>query len=138
MVKKVLIPGLVCGLVILVVGMAVSMLIQALMPGLAAEYQNPALFRPWSDPLMSIYFAFPFLLGLALAWVWDRVKGLLPGAIWQRALGLTLGYFLISTIPGMTITYSSFPVSLAMVLSWTVSSVVQVYCGTLVLAKMNG
>jgi hypothetical protein len=108
------------------------------MPGLAAEYQNPALFRPWSDPLMSIYFAFPFLLGLALAWVWDRVKGLLPGAIWQRALGLTLGYFLISTIPGMTITYSSFPVSLAMVLSWTVSSVVQVYCGTLVLAKMNG
>ncbi len=136
--KKILIPGLLAGLIMLIVGMVLSQLINMILPGLMAEYQTAGLFRPWSDPLMSVYFAHPFIVGLVLAWVLGKVKGLLGGSLWQKAGGLTLGIFLVSTLPGMVISYSSFPLSLAMILSWTVSSVAQVYCGSLLLIKMNG
>ena len=137
MFKKVLIPGLAASIAILIVGMLFSILTNQLFPDLNAEYQKAGLFRPWSDPLMSIFFVYPFLLGYGLAWVWDKVKALLTGSIWQRAWVLALGYFVASTIPGMTITYSSFSVSLLMVLSWTIGGLVQVYCAGLVLSKMN-
>jgi len=134
--KKVVIPGIVAGIAMLIVGMLVSMAIHAIFPALAAEYRT-MLFRPWEDPIMSLYFAYPFVLGLALAFIWDKVKELVSGGPLKRAVHLALGYFFISTVPGMLITYSSFPVSLLMVLSWTVSSFLQALAAGLVLAKMN-
>ena len=138
MFKKIVLPGLVSGVVITVVGMAVSMLIGLMLPGLSSQYQNAGLFRPWSDPKMQIFFAYPFLLGLGLAYVWDKVKGSVSGNIWKRTWTLMLGVFVISTIPGMTITYSTFTVSLLMVMSWTLGALVQLYLAGVILAKMNG
>jgi len=136
--KKVLIPGLVTGLVILIVGMVVGQLINLAIPGLMAEYQNPNLFRPWEDPLMSIYFAHPFILGLALAWVWNKVKGLVSGKPLARATHFALGYWIVATIPGMVISYASFPLSLTIILSWTITCLLQAIAAGLVLGKMNG
>ena len=136
--KKVIIPGLVAGVVIFIVGMLVSQVFNLIDPSLMAEYKNTNLFRPWEDPLMSIYYAYPFILGLALAWIWDKVKGLTSGSIHSKAVSLALGYFVVATIPGMVITYASFPLSLLMVISWTVGGLVQAYCAGLILAKMNG
>ena len=138
MFKKIVFPGLVAGVVALVVGMIVSTLISLALPALTAQYQNPGLFRPWSDPKMSIYFAYPFLLGLGLAYVWDKVKGSVPGNIWQRAWAIMIGILVVSTIPGMTISYSSFPVSVLMILSWTAVGLVSAYFAAAVIAKMNG
>jgi hypothetical protein len=134
--KKVVIPGILAGIVMLAVGMIVSMIINAIFPALVAEYKA-ALFRPWDDPIMSLYFAHPFVLGLALAFIWDKVKGLISGGPLNRATRLALGFFIISIVPGMLISYSSFPISLLMILSWTVSSFLQVLAAGLVLAKMN-
>jgi len=43
----------------------------------------------------------------------------------------------IASIPGMVITYSSFQVSLPMVLTWTVFGLVSALAGGLVCAGMN-
>lgn len=134
--KKILLPGVLAGIAMLVVGMLISQLINMIFPALIAEYKT-TLFRPWSDPIMSLYFLYPFILGLALAWIWDKIKGVISGTIVQRAGYLTLGYFLVSTIPGMLISYSSFPLSLTMIISWTISGVAQAFCAGLILAKMN-
>lgn len=134
--RKVLIPGLVAGAAMLIVGMLLSQLINLAFPALMDQYQT-VLFRPWEDPLMSLYFAHPFVLGLALAFVWDKVKGLLAGGLLKRATHFALVYFMVATIPGMLISYSSFPLSLLMILSWTVSSLLQALAAGLVLAKLN-
>ena len=136
--KKVLVPGLVAGLLMLIVGMAVGQLIGLVFPGLAAEYQNASLFRPWEDPLMSLYFAHPFIVALALAWVWSKVKVLVSGKPLARATHFALGYWIVATIPGMVISYSSFPLSLMIVTSWAISSLVQAIVAGLVFVKMNG
>jgi hypothetical protein len=135
--KKVLIPGLVAGVVMLIIGMLVSQAIHMIFPALAAEFKT-ALFRPWDDPIMSFYFAHPFVLGLALAFIWDKVKGIISGGPLKRATHLALGFFILSIVPGMLISYSSFPLSLLMIFSWTVSAFLQALGAGLVLAKMNG
>lgn len=133
--KKVILPGIVAGILMTIVGMGYSTLMAKLLPAIMAEYKNTAIFRPWEDPLMQLFFAYPFVLGLALAYAWDKVKGSLGN---NKVLAFVYGVFLIATIPGLLITYSCFQVSLLMTLNWTASSLINVLVATLVLKKMNG
>jgi hypothetical protein len=121
----------------LVIGMGLSILFNTLVPGLAAEYVNPVLFRPWSDPLMNLYYAYPFILGIVLAWGWNTVKSSLPGTPWQRGFKFGFGYWILAGLPGMWMTYSSFQVSLLMVLSWSLVGLLQGLVASWVLARMN-
>ena len=138
MFKKIILTGLVAGLAMLAVSAGLSFLINLALPGLMSEYANTALFRSWDDPIMSIYFAYPFVMGLALAWFWNKVKDSFSGkGVWGRGIHYGFAYWIIASIPGMVVTYSSFQVTLPMVLSWTVIGLVQVVVGGLVCAGMN-
>src|SRR3990167_174823 len=112
--------GLTAGVVVLIVGFGLNLLIGAVFPSIAQEYQNPAIFRPWTDPLMMAYFAHPFIVGLVLAYLWDKLKA-------KDALEFAKLYFIIATIPGMFISYTSFQVSLPMILAWIVSGFLQAF-----------
>jgi len=134
--KKAILSGLLAGLVMLVLGLAVGRLFDLFAPGLVAEYNNPALFRPWSDPLMSLYFLQPFLVALILAWFWTKLKGLVRGTnALEKGLFFGLAYWLL-IIPGMLMTYSSFPLSLLIVFSWTVIALIQGLAAGWIFAKM--
>ena len=136
--KNILLPGIAAGVTMLVVSMIFSWVLSALAPHLAGEYANAALFRPWSDPLMSLFFLYPFVLGIGLAWVWDRLKGVLPGpTAVMRGLALARSFWLVSSIPGILMSYASFPISLAMALSWLVSSLLQLLAAGPVYALLN-
>jgi len=136
--KKIISVGLLVGVVNLVVGMLLSQIYNFVFPALAREYTNFALFRPWSDPLMSMYFLYPFLLGIALAWIWDKTKKLVEGkTAFERAYRFGLAYLIIAGLPGMFITYSSFQVSFTMVLSWLVVGFVEAVVAGWVFAKKN-
>jgi len=135
--KKILVPGLVAGLAMLIVGMIVGMALNALLPSVAMEYENTNLFRPWSDPIMNIYYACPFILGIVLAWIWDKIKSVIPGAgFLARGTHLGLGYFAL-TISGILISYASHPISLAVIITWYISVLAQALVAGIVLAKMN-
>jgi uncharacterized Tic20 family protein len=102
-----------------------------------AEYQNTDLFRPWSDPLMSLMFVQPIILGLILAWIWRKVKDMVKGkTAAQKAVNFALVYWVVA-IPGMVMSWSTFHISLTMVLAWWVSILAQVFAGAWVLAKLN-
>lgn len=138
MFRKIIVTGLLAGLVMLAVSVVLSFLSNLALSDLMTEYGNTGLYRPWNDPLMSIYFAYPFVMGLALAWFWNRIKDAFGGnSVWGRGLRYGFAYWIIATIPGMVITYSSFQVSLPMVLTWTVFGLVGALAGGLVCAGMN-
>ncbi len=135
--KKIIVSGLIAGVAMLVVGFGAGYALMAIFPSLAAEYANTALFRPWTDPIMSVYFAHPFVLGLILAWVWDRVKGVIGGAGWAaKGVRFGLAYWAVS-IPGMIISYASFPLSILMVITWCISILLQALAAGLIYAAMN-
>ncbi|OGM05066.1 hypothetical protein A2715_03635 [Candidatus Woesebacteria bacterium RIFCSPHIGHO2_01_FULL_39_32] len=135
--RKIVTTGILAGVAMLVVGIVLNWLWGVLFPSLAAEYQNPALFRPWSDPLMSYIFIHPFVVGIILAWVWDKTKHLFKERdVFWRCCQFAASYWLI-TIPGMLISYSSFQVSFVMILTWSIAILVQAIASGLVFVKKN-
>ncbi len=136
--NKILVQGLITGVAMLLVSLVFSFSAGFIFPSLTAEYVNEAIFRPWSDPLMQMFFAYPFVLGIILAFVWDKVKNSVAGkTITSRGLNFGLIYFMATTMPGMFITYSSFQVSLVLVMSWTLSGFIEAVVAGWVLAKLN-
>ena len=129
--KKILTTGLLLGFLLLVVSMLSSQVFYFLFPGLKAEYENPNIFRPWTDPAMQLFFLHPFVLGIILTWLWHKVKG-----SFGNGLKFALVYWFV-TIPGMFISYSSFQISPVMVLSWTVSGLLQSVVAGLYLGRVD-
>ncbi len=135
--KKIIMSGLLAGIAMLIIGLAAGYGMMAVFPRLTAEYANTALFRPWDDPLMSLYFLHPFVLGFILAWVWSVVKGVIGGAT-PTARGVRFGLaYCVVVIPGLLISYASFPLSLLMVVSWAVGVLLQALAAGLVFAWVN-
>ncbi|MFA6131525.1 MAG: hypothetical protein WC702_00450 [Patescibacteria group bacterium] len=133
--KKILLSGLVAGIVMLVIAVALSFAWQFIFPSVALEYATP-LFRPWSDPLMSLIFVCPLLTGFFLAWIWSMVKGCHQGSASKKVLLFATGWTIFSFL-GIFMTYSCFQMSFLMMLTWVLSSATQYYFGTWVLIKMN-
>jgi hypothetical protein len=127
----------IAGITMLVMGLAVSEFVAMVEPSIAAEYENINIFRPWSDPLMSFYWIMPFLTAFVLLWLWNFTKSLIKGdTILKR--GITFGfYYWIITIPGMIITYTTFQVSVYMVVSWTAATLVQALCAGIIFSRLQ-
>lgn len=142
--KKIILSGLLTGLVLFLASQVVSQIFGIIFPSITAEYQNPNLFRSFKDPLMLLFFLHPFLVGILLAWFWEKTtlqrdsgqesifgKGIMGGV----KFGLT--YWVIATIPGMFATYSSMPYSFAIVMSWLISGLVSAVLAGIILQKLN-
>ena len=122
--------GLLAGGANLLLSFGISWLQGMAMPSLAREYQNTAVFRPWNDPLMMVYFAYPFVLGVVLAYLWDKVKA-------KDAVEFAKFYFVIATIPGMFISYTSFQISALMISMWILTGFLQAWVSGLVFTKIK-
>lgn len=133
MIKK----GLIAGVAVLVVGVGINFLAGAVLPGIQKEYQNPSLFRPWEDPLMMAFFLYPFIFGLVGVYLWSLLKDKLKGDETKKAYEFAKIYFIVATIPGMFITYTSFQISLTMVLLWAVTGFVEAFVAGYIFAKVK-
>ena len=134
--KKIIWPGILAGILMLIAGMIVSSFMQWIFPSLAKEYAA-GLMRPWTDPLMMVFFLYPFLLGIILAWAWDKSKSLFKGTQAQKGRAFAGSIILISTIPGMFVTYTSFKISFLMVLSWLISGIIYSLIAGCLFSRMN-
>jgi hypothetical protein len=134
--KKILLPGLLAGVINLALGMGISYLFM-MIPSINADYNNPALIRPFEDPLMMVFFLYPFLLAIILAWVWSKAKTLFTGTTFKKGLKFGLSVFLVLTIPGMFVTYTCFPLSILTVLSWAADGLVSALVAGMIFAKLN-
>ena len=136
MVRRILLPAVTAGLVLL--GLSYLILYATIYwaPGLVEEYYNP-VFWPGSDRA-TLFFAHPFILSGALAWFWTQFKSEVGGSNWPlRGLRFGLTYALIATLPSMWITFSAISVSLTMVLTWFAYGTMQATVCGLVFARMN-
>ena len=134
--KKIIVPGIVIAVATFIAGMILSYLFM-LFPSYAADITNTSLMRSMQDPLMMAFFFYPLLIGLIYAWVWTKVKGLFKGSVWQRGYKFGLSLFLVVTIPGMFISYTSMPFAFITILGWLVSGLVNSLIAGCILAKMN-
>jgi hypothetical protein len=135
--KKIIWTGLVAGVAMAIVNAALNPIFNALFPWLQDAYMNNPVFRPWDDPIMMLFFLYPILLGLALAYVWDKTKNLFKGSVVNKGLNFGLIFFFVVGLPTFLINFSSFNLPLVMILSWTFMSLVNGFVAGFVLAKLN-
>jgi hypothetical protein len=134
--KKALLVILTGGLM-LAVGFGVSTIANTISPGLEAEYHNPALFRSWSDPLMQLYWLVPFMTAWILLRVWNACKATIKvDPFVRRGLSFAFNYWIV-TLPGMVMSFSSFPVSAGMVITWTISGLAQAMIAGILFARFQ-
>ncbi|MFT3740878.1 MAG: hypothetical protein QM786_19180 [Breznakibacter sp.] len=136
MIKKLLFPGFVAAIAIFIATMLVGYLFDFMSPSLGEVYANEAIFRPWNDPLMYLYFLVPLLLGYVLAWLWTWTYPVVPGSRLSKTFRFALAYWLVASLPGMLLTFSSFKLPLVMIASWTVTAFFQGWVAAVVYTWM--
>jgi hypothetical protein len=101
--KKVLIAGIAGGILLFIAQFGFSFL-----ANLVAPFDIFAIggMRARNDPIMLLFFAYPFVLSFMSAIVFDRVKGAL-GESCCGGIDFGLILFLLVTVPGMFVIYSS-------------------------------
>jgi hypothetical protein len=133
--KKIILSGLLAGVVLLILSIGGLYATIWFFPGVAAQYYDPT-FDTQAGRYM-IYYAHPFVIALALSWFWDRFKGVLTGGFLTKGIEFGFVYALIAIFPIMWLTYSAMNVSLALVASWWVFGLLQGLVAGLVFEKLN-
>jgi hypothetical protein len=133
--KKIIIAGLVAGIVLLILSVLGLYITIWFFPSLAEQYFDPAFANESGRYLL--YFLHPFVIGLALSWFWARFKGVLKGSFITRGIEFGLIYGMVATFPMMWLIYSAMNVSLELVATWFVLALIQGLIAGLVFEKIN-
>ena len=132
--QKILLKGIVAGVVLLVLSYAALFLVVTFMPQVAEEYYNPIFSFEGNKAVL--YFVHPFIVSFALAWFWNRFKGLFTGPFWWRGIEVGLVYAVVAVLPSMWITFSSLAISFTIVFTWLLYGVFQAVVAGIIYAKM--
>lgn len=133
--KKVLISGLIAGCILFIVSYGGLFLGIRFFPSLFVEYNNPLFNSDGSRDLL--FYSHAFVISFALAWFWQRFKGLFKGPFFVRGLEFGAVYSLVALLPVMWITFSSLDITVVMVLCWFFYGMVQAVIAGLVFAISN-
>jgi len=119
------------GVLLLACSMVFSWLLNVIFPSLQSEYVTVA-FRPWTDPLMSLFFLYPVVMGALLTKMWLKTR-----KSWKSGLEFGGCFGVLFAVPSFLVNYSTFTFSLPMILSWTVMGFINVVIAGLALEKLE-
>ena len=121
--QKTILWGVVAGLAMTIIGFLVNIVFGTLYPNLQALYEDTAIFIAMDSMRSLLFWVYPFVLGIALAWVFPMLRQKLNT---QNPLNASLRfawiYFVIAALPAFFINLGSFNLPIAMIASWTVMS----------------
>lgn len=126
------------GLTLFAAGGVFHLAVPAVLPGVAAQFNSPALFRPWAGWTSTYMAAHPFGFGLVFALVYThlRRKNVLAG--WRGGLEFGVGVFLVGSLPVYLLAFASFQVSAEVVACWVVQSACQYAAAGAVVGAIAG
>lgn len=133
--KKIILPGLVSGIVLLILSVLGLYVTVWFLPNLAEQYFDPAFDKQSSRYL--IFFIHPFIISLALSWFWERFKGVLKGSFITKGIEFGLIYMVVAIFPMMWMIYSAMNVTIELVATWMLFGLLQGVIAGLVFEKMN-
>jgi len=119
------------GILLLACSMVFSWILNLVFPLLQSEYTTPA-FRPWNDPVMSLFFVYPVALGMLLTYTWFKTR-----KSWKNGFEFGACFGVLFSVPSFLVNFSSFTFSLLMVLSWTVMGFANIVIAGLALEKLE-
>ena len=117
--KKVLWTGVLAGVLMTFVNALLNIVYSRAYPSFNEIYANTAIFRAMDDPLMMMFWVYPLVLGIGLAWAWDYTKNIFKkDSIFMAGLKFGFAYFVVAGLPAFIINVTSFNLPVMMVGSW--------------------
>jgi hypothetical protein len=133
--KKIFFSGLIAGTALLMLSVAGLYLLIWQMPDMAMEYFGPAFISQTQRNLL--YYVHPFVIGISLSWLWERLQSRLKGPALAKSLEFGLFYMAIATFPYMLLIYSAVDVSLSVVLTWLVFGFIEATLAAIIFNQQN-
>ncbi len=133
--KKIIISGLVAGVIFLILSILIGFVISYLFPNIIMPYSDSA-FSMQSDRI-AFYYLHPFIIGLALSWFWTRFKETLKGSYITKGVEFGLIYAAVAVFPMMWLIYSAMSISFLLITIWFLLALLQAVIAGLVFEKMN-
>lgn len=133
--KKVLVTGLIAGIILFIVSYGGLFLTIRFFPELFILYNNPLFNSDGSRDVL--FYLHAFIISFALSWFWERFKGLFSGPFLLRGLEFGLVYAVVALLPVMWITFSSMDITLFMVVSWFLYGLFQAVLAGILFARIN-
>jgi hypothetical protein len=103
-VKKIAIGGLTGGIVLLIAMFAFGSIATVIAP---YDISKLGGMRAIDDPVMVLFYLYPFVLSFVAAVLFDLVKDSLKGTALQKGLTFGLMLFLLETIPSIFVIFTS-------------------------------
>jgi len=117
--KKIIIGGLLAGVVIVIMGMVFGAL-SADMYKLSPK----VLWKPMGGDWFTKMVIFDFVTGLILAYVFSIIKSSLPGKGLMKGISFGLMIFTVGTFLGLTMTYLTMAIRTKMIVVWALNGLI--------------
>jgi len=129
--KKFLISGILAGIVIEILSMIISTVMQAL-----GNYNVLALggMRNISDPIMALFFVYPFVLGFAMTYVYSKMEKQLKGSYVDKGKSFGLITWILAGLPSAFLVWSSMNYPIGFTISSLIGSLIYIPCAGIVIA----
>ncbi len=102
--RNIALAGIIVGAIIFVLMAAINMIMNAIVPMNISAYGG---MRAMDDPIMLLFFFYPFVVAFAAAIAFDMVKESLKGTQVQKGLMFGLLLLIIMMIPSLYVMYTS-------------------------------
>ena len=132
--KTIVISGIVAGIVILVLSMIVSTATQALF-----DYNVLTLagMRSVNDPVSMLFFLHPFIVGLAMAILYDFTKKSFTGTAIRKGSVLGLLGWVVYGIPSAFIVFSSMDYPIGFTMNSVIGSLIYMLGAGITITKLS-
>jgi len=129
--KKFLISGILAGIVIEVLSLIISTAMQAL-----GNYNVLALggMRTVNDPIMALFFLYPFVLGFAMTYVYSKMEKQFKGDYVKKGKTFGLITWILAGLPSAFLVWSSMNYPIGFTISSLIGSLIYMPCAGIVIA----
>ena len=132
--KKIVVSGIAAGVAILVISMVVSYAFQAIF---SYDVLKLSGMRAVNDPIMVLFFLFPFVLAFAMAIVYSHVERSLKGNYIEKGKTFSLLMWLAYSVPSAFIVFSSMDYPIGFTVSSLVGGIIYMLAGGIIIAKLQ-
>ena len=129
--QKTIFVGLLAGLAMFIVGFGLNFLFGVMFPGFQAIYENTNIFMAMDSGRGSLFYIYPFVLGISLAWLYKKLS------VENRDIcNFAFIYFVVAVVPAFIINTAAFNLPISMILTWSISGFVHAIVAAAVFKKM--
>ena len=123
------------GVILSVISFRLSYFAHFITSEIDKDYSNTCLLRSWSDPKMLWFFIHPFVTSVIMAFTWSFAKGNFKDKF-NTESGARFGLlFWIISLPSLLLSYSIFPISLLLTITWAITGLSQAIVAGYIFSK---